>query len=155
MPTDLPESTERDLIKVIVRDVEDELGPILASSSTVIFPNMRKDRIIGKWIEQESSSTKAFVGYDNADVADQYTNDDLRILHKVILFRVCARALRTAQVNRKVGKSFSQPTYLEMMKSFQEEARKLSLYIREKYYPCVKSRDDEVYPPIPEEDEEV
>lgn len=153
MTTDLPPSTERDLIEVIVRDVEDELGPILAGSSTVIFPNMRKDRIIAKWIEQESSSTKVFVGYNDTVVSDQYTNDDRRILHNVILFRVCARALRTAQVNRKVGKSFSQPTYLEMMKSFLDDARRLALFLREKYYPCAKSRDVEEYPPLPVEDE--
>jgi hypothetical protein len=152
MSIDLPPSTERDLIQAIVTDIEDEIGPILAQHSTTIFPTMKKDRIIGKWIEAEISRMKMFCGYDNQDIADQYTDEDKRLFRDVIIFRVCARVLRTCQINRKVGKSFAQPTYLEMMKSFSEEARNYALYLREKYYPAVKPNDDNPYPPIPDEE---
>jgi hypothetical protein len=146
MPIPLPPSTQRDNWTVKVEDIEDELGPLIAGAqgeSTGLFPLDNKSRIIGSWIIEETLIIYEFLGLLDTDlaIADKYTNSDQVMLHQCIMYRVCARIMRRAQVNRKVGKSFSQPTYNDQMERYFADSERYGLYLREKYYPIVSIRD--------------
>jgi len=99
-----------------IADVEDEIGPVLSKQSTTVFPDNRRDQIVGRWIAREQAKFYQFVGIRFSDLRDNY----LELARDCVLFRVVIRVLRKIQANR-TQRSGGVPSYQELIVMYSNE----------------------------------
>jgi hypothetical protein len=123
-----------------ISDVEDEIGPVLSKQSSTVFPDSRRDQIIGRWCEREQSKFYQFVGVRFSDLTGPFMD----LARDAVLFRVVNRVLKKIQSNR-TQRSGGVPSYQELIETYQKEQDMIELHLRASFFPDGKVRNAE-YP---------
>jgi hypothetical protein len=123
-----------------IDDVEDEIGPVLSKQSSTVFPDNRRDSIIGRWCEHEQAKFFHFVGIKRSELK----GDLLFLARDAVLFRVVNRVLKKVQSNR-TQRAGGVPSYQDLIVMYQSELDMLELHIREEFFKPGKQRDEQ-YP---------
>jgi len=123
-----------------IDDVYDEIGPVLSKQSSTVFPDERRDQIIGRWIEREQAKFYQFT----AVLQSQLKGNLLYMSRDAVLFRVVVRVLKKIQTNR-TQRAGGVPTYQQLIEFYNNEQEMLEHHIRGQFRP--QSKDlDEPYP---------
>lgn len=118
--------------------VIDELGSLVNRDTSTVFPNSDRDSILGRWCRQESAKFYEFVGVLHSQLAGHL----LALAEEAVLYRVCVRVLRRAQVNR-VAKPGGVAEYKDMIENYQNELDILEHYIRSVFYPNCGDKEEQ------------
>lgn len=123
-----------------IDDVYDEIGPVLSKQSSTVFPDDRRDQIIGRWIQREQAKFYQFT----AVLHSQLKGNMLLMSRDAVLFRVVVRVLKKIQTNR-TQRAGGVPTYQQLIEFYNNEQEMLEHNIRGQFRP--QSKDlDQPYP---------
>ena len=103
-------------------DVVAELGKLVTENAPE-FTDKEREALFGKWITIEKTLALEFVEWDSD--SENNTAAEIIMLEEYILFRVCARALRHAQINRRVGVEGYAPSYVYEIEEFDRRANSM------------------------------
>lgn len=164
MPTQLQpyrDYTDSSIPVVTPTDVVAELGKVVSENSPC-WTEEERTALMGRWIAKESAMAMYFTDYDPE--SEDNTAIEVIILEEAILYKVCARALRHAQINWRTGLDSYAPNYVYLIEEYERMATILlnellrkrvdmtvtSSWIRENY-PTVWQKYSQYYSDLPED----
>ena len=124
--------------------VREELGAIVDRATQTAFKEETRDVVLEGWCRKEEARFYETVSILRSQLTDENV---LSMAQDVVLNKVVVRVLRRIQANR-TNVPGGTPSYREVMEDYGEQARIDEHYIKHKFHPYTKPRDEEAPPVI-------